>query len=882
MTANASLLITISAKDLASAVFKQIGDETKASAKKAVKSLGDYSDKLADIGNASKNMGKNLSIGVTAPLTLFAGVAVNSAVKAERLTKTLNSMAGGADRAASFINAIKTASLGTVPQIEALEIANKALSFGVVETEQEMASLVETAIVLGKSQGLDAATAVGDLTTALSRQSPMILDNLGITLKLTEAYQIYADKLGVSVDSLDAAQKSEAFRTAALIKGAEAAASMGGMQEDMAMSAERVQAQMKDLTTTIGGMLVPVMSMGVDIMGPMVQKFADMDPAVQKVVVVMAALAAGAGPAMAALGTLATVASGLIVTLPQLVRGMQLLKAGVPAVQLATSSTMGLATVLGTVAIAALAAGAAIATYYVQSEKVSKSADKAVDAAGSLSDRYNQMIDDGRDLGSALSSIAIKQNQVTSEWNSNIVTGTALGAVFGSHNKILKVYEKTQGEVNKVAVKNTSTYAEYTAAIKGYNAQISDGNAKVEAFTQSQYEMAQSGTTIADSFRPLTDMVLDFNFATQDTTNAMTDAHPAWITENKLREASAIAHEQLNQKMQDRERIQNRVSQSNEQAQVALYEAAAAEEAAAKVKEYAARTADAQASSAMRQAAALEISRQAAVASAEAQTALAGSLKGATDAQIASTLIEQLDPDALGATAYAEGVQQIQLAFGLADEKSIAMAEGVTALSSAINEGILPYESYDEALQAMIADAADGEINTGLLLDQFARAPGLVGPSKETLDEFNQKLVDTIEEAPEAATGLIEFGDAAANQKIAVQELGVEVDILTGKMESLEKAATGGLGGAQAAAAGADASTPRYQFGGVVPGPIGGPPRLVLAEPGERFIPPSQQHSLTNNYGGNTQNVYISDDVSLAAFEESSRHDRLSRLNGDM
>ena len=40
---------------------------------------------------------------------------------------------------------------------------------------------------LAVTSGQDASKGIEDLTLALSRQSPMILDNLGITLKLGEA-----------------------------------------------------------------------------------------------------------------------------------------------------------------------------------------------------------------------------------------------------------------------------------------------------------------------------------------------------------------------------------------------------------------------------------------------------------------------------------------------------------------------------------------------------------------------------------------------------------------------------------------------------------------------------------------------------------------------
>ena len=50
----------------------------------------------------------------------------------------------------------------------------------------EMARLTEIAVTLGKAQGLTATQAINDMTTALGRQSLMILNNIGRGLNADE------------------------------------------------------------------------------------------------------------------------------------------------------------------------------------------------------------------------------------------------------------------------------------------------------------------------------------------------------------------------------------------------------------------------------------------------------------------------------------------------------------------------------------------------------------------------------------------------------------------------------------------------------------------------------------------------------------------------
>lgn len=122
-----------------------------------------------------------------------------------------------------------------------------------------------------------------------------------------------------------------------------------------------------------------------------------------------------------------------------------------------------------------------------------------------------------------------------------------------------------------------------------------------------------------------------------------------------------------------------------------------------------------------------EAHREAAAAAAEhaEETAgLAESLMDATSQQIASQMIEMLDPEKMGAEAYSAAIQEIGVTFGVMDEESIALAENMDELAAAIESGVIPAENADEALQALIEDAKDGKVSMRDLTDEFSNSVG--------------------------------------------------------------------------------------------------------------------------------------------------------------
>ena len=208
------------------------------------------------ISGATKSTG-NLLNSVTALRAGFAGMAVGGAVVAAnkirelaaeslKLQNVFGNLPFSLDKA-------RSATMGLVDDAQLATAAVTAQRFGVAKNAEEFAKLAEAATKLSITTGQDAAKGISDLTTALSRQSPMILDNLGISLKLSEAHERYAQRLGKSTKELTENEKAEAFRVEAMAAAQEATKGLAVETDGLAASLAKAEVSAKNLTTALLG-----------------------------------------------------------------------------------------------------------------------------------------------------------------------------------------------------------------------------------------------------------------------------------------------------------------------------------------------------------------------------------------------------------------------------------------------------------------------------------------------------------------------------------------------------------------------------------------------------------------------------------------------------
>jgi len=167
----------------------------------------------------------------------------------------------GAD---SMIEAMRAASKGTIADSDLIQSANKALigsgqdlgkQFG-----EALPKLLEMARASAKATGQDVGFLFESLVTGIKRGSPMIIDNTGLQLKLSEAYEATAAKIGIAVEEMTAEQKQIALLNATLEAGRSMVEAMGDEQLTTAELMAQMRAQMKNLRNEIGKAFVPLMA----------------------------------------------------------------------------------------------------------------------------------------------------------------------------------------------------------------------------------------------------------------------------------------------------------------------------------------------------------------------------------------------------------------------------------------------------------------------------------------------------------------------------------------------------------------------------------------------------------------------------------------------
>ncbi len=121
------------------------------------------------------------------------------------------------------------------------------LTTALANATPELLKMSEAAQKLNPSLG-DSTFLYDSLAKGIKRGSPMILDNLGIIIKLEEAYANYAKSIGKSADELTSEQQKIALLNAVLAKGDVLMKQAGGSAEGLTDSYERMNTAVKNAT----------------------------------------------------------------------------------------------------------------------------------------------------------------------------------------------------------------------------------------------------------------------------------------------------------------------------------------------------------------------------------------------------------------------------------------------------------------------------------------------------------------------------------------------------------------------------------------------------------------------------------------------------------
>ncbi len=151
----------------------------------------------------------------------------------------------------SFLKDLRVATRGAVSNIELMRVTNAANLLGVVKSQAEFTKLAEIARRLGSAVGRGPVEALNNLSLGIGRQSRLILDNLGIIVRIEDANNKYAATLGVTVDALTDSEKRQAFYNATIEAAQKKVALLGEDTVSLSDEVGRFTATLSNTTTLV-------------------------------------------------------------------------------------------------------------------------------------------------------------------------------------------------------------------------------------------------------------------------------------------------------------------------------------------------------------------------------------------------------------------------------------------------------------------------------------------------------------------------------------------------------------------------------------------------------------------------------------------------------
>lgn len=224
-------------------------NETKAAFSEVKSGLSSLTGALAGFGVGLSALG----------VAKFSAEAIQLAASAGPVENAFNSMAASLGRNAdSMLADLQSISRGAIDQTALMTAANTAMLLGGRTLASELPTLLEVARAGSIALGQDMQFMFQSIITGIARQSPLILDNLGIVVDLETANKQYAASLGITVEAMTEAQKQQALLNDILRGAPDYIANVGADATTAAEQVKTLSASTKELKTAWGELLLEI------------------------------------------------------------------------------------------------------------------------------------------------------------------------------------------------------------------------------------------------------------------------------------------------------------------------------------------------------------------------------------------------------------------------------------------------------------------------------------------------------------------------------------------------------------------------------------------------------------------------------------------------
>jgi len=196
--------------------------------------------------------------------------------QAKQIEQAFVSMARSAGQSADkMLVAMQRASAGTVDATELMAAANRAMLFSI--PVDKLDELMAVARASATATGESVQQMFADIVTGIGRASPMILDNLGLTLRVGEANLAYAESLGIAVTEMTAADKKMAILNATLEAGEALMIQVGDAATELTdlEKIQQMETAWSNLTSTLQMALNDTFSPAIELVTTLFNKIND-------------------------------------------------------------------------------------------------------------------------------------------------------------------------------------------------------------------------------------------------------------------------------------------------------------------------------------------------------------------------------------------------------------------------------------------------------------------------------------------------------------------------------------------------------------------------------------------------------------------------------
>ena len=240
-------------------------------AKGAVSLIGKAFDTLGSVFEVVFNKITAIAAAATA---FIVGKLGKQAASYEALKKANEALAKSIGTSSKeILAAIQKGTRGSVSELEKLRLANTAVTLGVVESAEDFEFLTDAAFRLGQAVGRNATEAFEDLSVGIGRQSRLILDNLGLIVKVGKANEDYAKKLNKTTAELTDQEKRLAFREATFEAIRQKLEALGPATEGLGVKFGRLGAKISDSFLDLAVVVGPALGILADAVRPLVERF---------------------------------------------------------------------------------------------------------------------------------------------------------------------------------------------------------------------------------------------------------------------------------------------------------------------------------------------------------------------------------------------------------------------------------------------------------------------------------------------------------------------------------------------------------------------------------------------------------------------------------